>query len=116
MNLVIILRRLTLRLAIFVSYLGIGLGLKRFFAKEKSRPFECGFNPKFNSRLPFSIRFFLVALIFLIFDVEIVLLFPFILSLTENFYFTSKIVFFFLLLLRLGLAHEWNQGRLDWVI
>lgn len=61
-------------------------------------------------------RFFLVALIFLIFDVEIVLLFPFILGLGENFYFTSKMVFTFLFLLGAGLAHEWNQGRLDWVI
>jgi NADH-ubiquinone oxidoreductase chain 3 len=56
------------------------LGKKVEFFKEKISPFECGFNPKFLFRHPFRIQFFLVALLFLIFDLELVLLFPYLLK------------------------------------
>jgi len=66
-----------------VVRLGVFLRKKASLDRERLRPFECGFSPKLNARLPFSIRFFLIALIFLIFDVELVLLFPLILSLVR---------------------------------
>ena len=56
--------------------MGSVLGIKLNLDLEKSRPFECGFTPKFSSRLPFSIRFFLITIIFLVFDVELILIFP----------------------------------------
>nr|DBA44250.1 TPA_asm: NADH dehydrogenase subunit 3 [Pachydermia laevis] len=84
--------------------------------REKSSPFECGFDPLSSSRTPFSLRFFLLAVIFLIFDVEIVLLIPAIslLSVMVSFKVTLGI-FLFLIILILGLFHEWNEGSLDWL-
>nr|YP_009441779.1 NADH dehydrogenase subunit 3 [Tetratoma fungorum]AOY39324.1 NADH dehydrogenase subunit 3 [Tetratoma fungorum]ARH54695.1 NADH dehydrogenase subunit 3 [Tetratoma fungorum] len=90
---------------------------KTFSDREKSSPFECGFDPKSSARLPFSLHFFLIALIFLIFDVEITLLFPLIISL----YFSNMLMYFsilmlFIIILILGLFHEWKQGALNWTI
>nr|QNV12168.1 NADH dehydrogenase subunit 3 [Aphodius foetens] len=91
------------------------LAKKSFMDREKSSPFECGFDPKSSSRMPFSLQFFLIAVIFLIFDVEITLLIPLIItikvvSLMDYFFITL----FFLLILLYGLYHEWNQGALNW--
>nr|YP_010049246.1 NADH dehydrogenase subunit 3 [Promethis valgipes]QPL15581.1 NADH dehydrogenase subunit 3 [Promethis valgipes] len=88
---------------------------KTIMDREKSSPFECGFDPKSSSRLPFSMHFFLIAIIFLIFDVEITLLFPLIMTMKYNsmaIYATVMITF--ILILLLGLLHEWKQGALNW--
>nr|WNH36598.1 NADH dehydrogenase subunit 3 [Nasutitermes canaliculatus]WNH36611.1 NADH dehydrogenase subunit 3 [Nasutitermes canaliculatus] len=83
--------------------------------REKSSPFECGFDPKNSARLPFSSRFFLIAVIFMIFDVEIALLLPMpITMLTSNMKSWMIISSAFLLILIIGLYHEWNQGSLEW--
>nr|QNJ33243.1 NADH dehydrogenase subunit 3 [Cnemoplites edulis] len=88
---------------------------KTFIDREKSSPFECGFDPKTQARLPFSLQFFLVAVIFLIFDVEITLLMPMIKTLTISSMLSYTFtVLFFLIMLIIGLFHEWNQGALDW--
>nr|YP_010117203.1 NADH dehydrogenase subunit 3 [Downesia tarsata]QPM99431.1 NADH dehydrogenase subunit 3 [Downesia tarsata] len=89
---------------------------KPFFDKEKNSPFECGFDPKSNTRTPFSINFFLIAIIFLIFDIEIALILPIIklikFSILNEIFITMN---FFILILTLGLYHEWNQGALKWL-
>nr|YP_009351631.1 NADH dehydrogenase subunit 3 [Cephalotermes rectangularis]AQP30172.1 NADH dehydrogenase subunit 3 [Cephalotermes rectangularis] len=83
--------------------------------REKSSPFECGFDPKNSARLPFSSRFFLIAVIFMIFDVEIALLLPMpITMMTSNMKSWMIISSAFLLILIIGLYHEWNQGSLEW--
>nr|YP_010616517.1 NADH dehydrogenase subunit 3 [Morophaga formosana]WAU48138.1 NADH dehydrogenase subunit 3 [Morophaga formosana] len=91
------------------------LSKKSNMSREKSSPFECGFNPKSSSRIPFSLHFFLITVIFLIFDVEIALIFPmistFYLVNLSNWMMTSS---FFLIILILGLYHEWNQNMLNW--
>jgi len=84
--------------------------------RDDSVPFECGFDPKRMSRVPFSLRFFLLAVIFLIFDVEVALLFP----LCYCLYSVWKVlilffVFLFLLVVCWGLFLEWFSGALDWV-
>nr|YP_009232200.1 NADH dehydrogenase subunit 3 [Rhynchocinetes durbanensis]AMA20512.1 NADH dehydrogenase subunit 3 [Rhynchocinetes durbanensis] len=91
------------------------LSRKAWGDREKSSPFECGFDPNGSARLPFSLRFFLIAIIFLIFDVEVTLLLPLVSSINFSspihWIFTGSI---FLLILILGLYHEWNQGALEW--
>nr|AND96045.1 NADH deshydrogenase subunit 3 [Onthophagus minutus] len=91
------------------------LSKKSFIDREKSSPFECGFDPKSFSRMPFSLHFFLIATIFLIFDIEITLLIPMILILKiSNMMNLSLIMIFFILILLIGLYYEWNQGALNW--
>nr|UDF83723.1 NADH dehydrogenase subunit 3 [Vermiophis taishanensis] len=91
------------------------LSKKTLMDREKCSPFECGFDPKSSSRLPFSLQFFLIAIIFLIFDVEIALIFPMIMIMKISnliiWTSTSLIIIFILLI---GLYHEWNQGALEW--
>ncbi|YP_002332278.1 NADH dehydrogenase subunit 3 (mitochondrion) [Podarcis muralis] len=82
---------------------------------EKLSPYECGFDPLGSARLPFSIRFFLVAILFLLFDLEIALLLPtpWAVNLSQptmTMVWTSTIIF----LLTAGLIYEWSQGGLDW--
>nr|UNP54450.1 NADH dehydrogenase subunit 3 [Amraica recursaria] len=91
------------------------LSKKSFMDREKSSPFECGFDPKSSARIPFSLHFFLITMIFLIFDVEIALIFPIIkLFNLVNFMIWMKISFFFIIILLIGLYHEWNQNMLNW--
>nr|YP_009092644.1 NADH dehydrogenase subunit 3 [Ptychobarbus kaznakovi]AIR12482.1 NADH dehydrogenase subunit 3 [Ptychobarbus kaznakovi]AMD08837.1 NADH dehydrogenase subunit 3 [Ptychobarbus kaznakovi] len=82
---------------------------------EKLSPYECGFDPVGSARLPFSLRFFLVAILFLLFDLEIALLLPLpwgdqLDSPTETFFWATAV----LVLLTLGLIYEWAQGGLEW--
>nr|YP_010895021.1 NADH dehydrogenase subunit 3 [Callicera aenea]WJW73534.1 NADH dehydrogenase subunit 3 [Callicera aenea] len=102
-------------LSIIVMMLANILSKKSYKDREKSSPFECGFDPMSSSRLPFSLKFFLITIIFLIFDVEIALILPMILVMTySNLMMWSLTSMVFILILLLGLYHEWNQGMLNW--
>nr|UJG45572.1 NADH dehydrogenase subunit 3 [Caenis horaria] len=91
------------------------LSKKSIIDREKASPFECGFDPKSSSRLPFSLRFFLIAVIFLIFDVEIALLLPATITLFYADLLSWVLISItFLVILLGGLYHEWNQGALNW--
>ncbi len=81
---------------------------------EKLKTYECGENPEGSPWIKFNIRFYVVALIFLIFDVEVVLLIPWALV-YKNFGFVGfSIGAIFLILLGLGMAYEWRKGDLEW--
>ena len=82
---------------------------------EQSSPFECGFRPWENRRQAFSIQFFLVALIFLIFDIELVLIFPLVVTAGKSLPFLSLMVFIiFLMILTAGFIFEWLTSQLEW--
>jgi len=94
-------------IACLVLFLAYTLSSRSFKDREKRTPFECGFDPKDKARLPFSTRFFLLAVIFLVFDIEIVLLIPapvVILSGASNLFLFALFTFLFVLIL--GTLHE----------
>ncbi len=81
---------------------------------EKLSAYECGFEPFNDSRMEFDVRFYLVAILFIIFDLEIAFLFPWAISLGKIgvFGFVSMMVFLFIL--TIGFIYEWKKGALDW--
>lgn len=98
-----------------LAILIVSLRLKSLIDYEKLSPFECGFSPKLNSRLNFSLQFFLITLIFLIFDVELILIFPFLGNTTNaiNFWGPFSLILF-IIFLSGGFLWEWKQGILEW--
>nr|AIW06094.1 NADH dehydrogenase subunit 3 [Propylea japonica]UXW88423.1 NADH dehydrogenase subunit 3 [Propylea quattuordecimpunctata] len=115
MYMIMLMTIMTLIILMFMMLMAFLISKKTFKDREKSSPFECGFDPKNSARLPFSIHFFLIALIFLIFDVEITLILPFIQSLKlTKFSMICTNLTLFIIILILGLYHEWNQGALNW--
>ena len=86
----------------------INLTYKSLVDKEKSSPFECGFDPNNISRLPFCLKFFIVVVIFLVFDIEVALILPIL--------FSSLSVLSFIIILTLGAMYEWTYGGLNWLV
>nr|QGR23974.1 NADH dehydrogenase subunit 3 [Drosophila borborema]QGR24026.1 NADH dehydrogenase subunit 3 [Drosophila seriema] len=112
---IILIALIIMMISFIVMILASILSKKTLIDREKSSPFECGFDPKSSSRLPFSLRFFLITIIFLIFDVEIALILPMIIifKFSNMLIWMSTSIIFILILLG-GLYHEWNQGMLNW--
>jgi NADH-quinone oxidoreductase subunit A len=81
---------------------------------EKLSPYECGFEPFEDARIRFDVRYYLVAILFIIFDLEVAFLFPWAVSLGDIgvFGFWSMVVF--LGVLTVGFIYEWRKGALDW--
>lgn len=82
--------------------------------KEKVSVYECGFDPFHSPGKPFSIRFFLIAILFLVFDLEISYLFPWSYSSSVISLKGHLIVILFLIILTAGLIYEWLKGGLEW--
>jgi len=81
---------------------------------EKLSTYECGFEPFNDSRMEFDVRFYLVAILFIIFDLEIAFLFPWAISLGKIGLFGFISMMIFLLILTIGFIYEWKKGALDW--
>ena len=81
---------------------------------EKLSAYECGFEPFNDSRMEFDIRFYLVAILFIIFDLEIAFLFPSAITLGNIGYFGFFSMMLFLFILTIGFIYEWKKGALDW--
>nr|YP_009532916.1 NADH dehydrogenase subunit 3 [Mantispa japonica]AYG51251.1 NADH dehydrogenase subunit 3 [Mantispa japonica] len=115
MLLTMLMASMIMIIALITMTLASILSKKSFYDREKNSPFECGFDPKSSARMPFSLHFFLIAIIFLIFDVEIALLLPSILTINfSNLNMWMLTLIFFIIILLLGLYHEWKQGALTW--
>lgn len=81
---------------------------------EKVSAYECGFEPFEDTRSTFDVRFYLVAILFIIFDLEITFLFPWSLILDNINSFGFWSMMYFLVLLTIGFIYEWQKGALDW--
>tara|TARA_Y100000590_G_scaffold381397_1_gene450536 strand:+ start:55 stop:423 length:369 start_codon:yes stop_codon:yes gene_type:complete len=81
---------------------------------EKLSAYECGFEPFNDSRMEFDVRFYLVAILFIIFDLEIAFLFPWAVSLGKIGFFGFISMMIFLVILTVGFIYEWKKGALDW--
>ena len=101
----------------FLSSL-IFLASLRFSARnpdsEKLSAYECGFDPYEDARNVFDVRFYLVAILFIIFDLEIAFLFPWAISLGNIGILGFSSMMIFLFILTIGFIYEWKKGALDW--
>ena len=100
-------------LGLVLMVVGAVLGPKRGSA-EKLSPYECGFEPFEDSRMKFDVRYYLVAILFIIFDLEIAFLFPWAVVLDKIGWVGFIAMSIFLLILVIGFIYEWKKGALEW--
>jgi NADH-quinone oxidoreductase subunit A len=106
-------------LGIAVAVAGAAIGASFIVARqkpdpEKLSPYECGFDAFGDARRRFDVRFYLVSLLFIIFDLEVAFLFPWAISLKEIGMFGFWSMVLFLVVLTVGFAYEWRKGALEW--
>ncbi|MAK12578.1 MAG: NADH-quinone oxidoreductase subunit A [Candidatus Pelagibacter sp.] len=111
----------TILIFLFIS---VGLGFAFIFVNflfspnnpdpEKLSAYECGFDAFDDSRMKFDVRFYLVAILFIIFDLEVAFLFPWAVSLGNIGLLGFWSMMFFLFILTVGFVYEWKKGALDW--
>ena len=93
--------------------IGYLLGPRRPYS-EKDSPYECGFEAFESARLKFDVRYYLVAILFIIFDLEIAFLFPWAVALEGLGIFAFWTMVLFLGILVVGFVYEWKKGALEW--
>jgi len=110
-----------LSVAVIISLVLLALGLSSdlLFPRkkndpEKLSPYECGFEPFEDARMQFDVRYYLVAILFIIFDLEIAFLFPWAVSLDKIGLFGLLSMGVFLAVLVVGFIYEWKKGALEW--
>nr|YP_009400236.1 NADH dehydrogenase subunit 3 [Floraphis choui]YP_009400314.1 NADH dehydrogenase subunit 3 [Floraphis meitanensis]ARW70241.1 NADH dehydrogenase subunit 3 [Floraphis choui]ARW70371.1 NADH dehydrogenase subunit 3 [Floraphis meitanensis] len=112
-NLLIMLTIMLIMMMLFTMMMLINMKMK--FNFNKSSPFECGFDPFNKSRIPFSLNFYLIAIIFLIFDIEISIIMPMILNFKISNMINFNILFLtFFMFMIITLFYEWKFGSLNW--
>jgi len=105
--------------ALAVVLLVLGTGFGRYFARfhrdpAKISPYECGFDAFEDTRSKFDVRYYLVAILFIVFDLEIAFLFPWAVALGQIGLFGVGAMSIFLAILVVGFVYEWRKGALDW--
>lgn len=105
---------------IFASIMGILIPTMSYILgiknpdQEKLLEYECGFDPLGQARQRIEIKFILIGILFIVFDLEISFLFPFVIIFIYLPFFSSLIMYLFLIILTVGLIYEWNAGGLEW--
>ena len=99
--------------------LAVGWGISSLLGvnrpdSEKLSPYECGFEAFEDARMRFDVRYYLVAILFILFDLEIAFLFPWAVTLTEIGMFGFLSMMVFLAILVIGFIYEWKKGALEW--
>nr|YP_010305153.1 NADH dehydrogenase subunit 3 [Vignadula atrata]ULT46705.1 NADH dehydrogenase subunit 3 [Vignadula atrata] len=103
-------------LSFFLMSLCMFFFMKKQWNRDKLSPYECGFEPILSARSSFSLRFFLLAVLFVVFDVEIVALIPIVYGLSSEFEVVGVVsIMVFLLVLSVGCLYERRDGSMDWV-
>ncbi|HKD53492.1 MAG TPA: NADH-quinone oxidoreductase subunit A [Steroidobacteraceae bacterium] len=102
-----------------VALLTLGTGIGRFFTRfphdrDKLSPYECGFDAYEDTRMKFDVRYYLVAILFIVFDLEIAFLFPWAVALGKIGLFGLIAMAVFLGILVVGFIYEWKKGALEW--
>lgn len=97
----------------FLGLARIGLG-EHVKNSAKEAPYECGFEAFEDARMQFDVRYYLVAILFIIFDLEIAFLFPWAVSIREVGLIGFVSMAIFLIILTIGFIYEWKKGALDW--
>ena len=110
---------LVIATALALVMLVLGSGLGRYFArfhddKAKRSPYECGFDAFEDSRMKFDVRYYLVAILFIVSDLEIAFLFPWAVVLNSIGVFGLVAMGVFLFILVVGFIYEWKKGALEW--
>ena len=106
---------LIIALSLSVSFIAINfISSPKKPDPEKLSAYECGFEPFNDSRMEFDVRFYLVAILFIIFDLEIAFLFPWAVSLGNIGILGFCSMMIFLFILTVGFIYEWKKGALDW--
>lgn len=103
--------------AFFISCLLIFLSYFLVYQEsdiEKNSAYECGFQPFEDTRSKFNVRYYLIAILFMIFDLEIMYLFPWSISISTGSFFGVWAIFLFLVILTVGFVYEWQKGALEW--
>ena len=105
--------------ALAAALLILGTGIGRYFARfhndrEKLSPYECGFEAFEDTRMRFDVRYYLVAILFIVFDLEIAFLFPWAVALRKIGVFGLLAMGIFLAILVVGFIYEWRKGALEW--
>ncbi len=110
---------LVIAAALAALLLLLGTSLGRYFSRhhsdrDKLSPYECGFEPFEDTRTRFDVRYYLVAILFIVFDLEIAFLFPWAVALTKIGLFGLIAMGIFLAILTVGFVYEWKKGALEW--
>jgi NADH-quinone oxidoreductase subunit A len=101
-------------LILIISYITTNKDKKK--EREKSSIYECGFDPFSDSRIKFEVKYYIIGILFILFDIEILYMIPWSIVIVDIGYFGFLIMYLFLIILSIGYFYEWKEGILEWKV